>query len=209
MANDDLILAPDAANLLQSGTFCIEEKLDGFNLAITWDDAGWPQPYARSGKTNGDRGGQLGLVRAWIAGHAPALQAVLADWPVLYAEWLRLRHSAAYDRLPDWLVVLDLWHPERGFAPVAIRNALCARAGLAVPQAYATSAWPGSAAVEAFCQHSHYSTGRAEGVILRNPAGGTQGAVAKCLAADFRRISDTEWRAMDNALAGNRSANHA
>ena len=23
-------------------------------------------------------------------------------------------------RLPDWLVVLDLWHPERGFAPVAV-----------------------------------------------------------------------------------------
>ncbi len=198
---DDLVLTPEAANLLQTRTFCIEEKLDGFNLALACDDAGWPQPYARSGKTHGDRGGQLGRVRAWIAERAPALQGVLADWPVVYGEWLRLRHSVAYDLLPDWLVVLDLWHPEYGFAAVATRDATCQQAGLSVPQAYAVGRWPGAAAVEAFCQRSHYSTGRAEGVVLRNPAGGQEGAVAKWLAADFRRTSDADWTAGDNGLA--------
>lgn len=198
--HDDMMLTLEAATELHSRTFCFEEKLDGFNVAISCDHVGWPQPFARSGKSHNDRGGQLGLVRSWIGQRSASLLAVLSDWPVLYGEWMRMRHSVAYDQLPDWLIVLDLWDPKRGFASLADRNAACDRAGMAVARPYFTGKWPGTELLEHRCIRSHYSTGMAEGVILRDTAGGLQGAVAKWLAPHFRRKADSEWGDAQNSL---------
>lgn len=199
---DDLVLSPAALEHLSGHVFRYEEKLDGFNIAITADDQGWPQPFARSGKSHGDRGGQLGRIRAWISDHAAPVQACLQGWPVLYGEWMLRRHSVRYDALPDWLIVLDLWHPDRGFASPEERDRLCRLAGLTSAPAYGTEPWRGEERMENWCRRSLVATGPAEGIVLRDPSRPEAGAIAKWLAPHFRRRTDAEWTDEQNHLEG-------
>ena len=64
---------------------------------------------------------------------SPNLAPLLSDGWVLYGEWLWLRHGVTYDAAPDWLIALDLWNPDRGFAALADRDERRATAGLALP----------------------------------------------------------------------------
>jgi len=76
---------------------------------------------------------QIGRLRAWAGSHQGELGALTACGCVVYAEWLWLTHTVRYDALPDYLVVLDLWHPDAGFLPSADRDGRCSEVGLATP----------------------------------------------------------------------------
>ncbi len=200
-ADDKVMPSSQASRLLATTTLLVEEKLDGFNIAIARNEMGWPTPYARSGKTEKDRGGQLGRIRAYLGEQAFAFETVLATWPVIYAEWLMRQHSVVYDALPAWLVVLDFWSPSAGFAGFAARNALCAQAGLATPPSLFTGIVGDVKRLEELTQRSRFSSHPAEGCVLRDALTPEQAPVAKWLAPHFRRRSDDELgRAGHNTL---------
>lgn len=198
---DDKILPPRRASLLLCSPLIVEEKLDGFNVAIARDGAGWPTPYSRSGKCTGDRGGQLGRIRAFLGTTSAAFDPVLASWPVLYAEWLMRQHSVAYDALPSWLIVLDLWSPTAGFAGADERDRVCAEAGLFTPARLYAGVVGEVARLASLTERSRFGSLPAEGVILRDMLQPTKSPVAKWLAPGFRRRSDSELaRAGHNQL---------
>ena len=197
----DLILSEKALAECSGRVFTYEEKLDGFNVAFLRNERGGFTPQARSGRTQGDRGGQLGRVRAWAAAHLGSLDTCMEDSSVLYGEWLLRRHTIEYDRLPDWLVVLDLWSPNRGFATVDVRAERCRVAELVPAPVLGIGPWQTEAQLEAWCRRSRYSTGPAEGIILRDPARPEAGPIAKWLAPGFRRRTDEEWGDDQNSLA--------
>jgi len=131
-------------------------------------------------------------LRAWAAEHDEALRQVLADDTALYAEWLLLTHSSAYDRLPAYLVALDLWRPATGFLAADERDSMCTAAGLTVPP----PVWTGVAgpvdAVERLLGPSAWGPGMAEGLVIRSLADPT--LRAKLVPAGFRRLGDDEWQ---------------
>src|SRR5690606_2949046 len=129
----DRLAEPGVVRALLSEPVVVEEKLDGMNVCVWLGEAGWPVVAGRSGKTERDRGGQHGRVRAWLGERVEAIQRVLESGGALYGEWLGRVHSVMYNALPDWLVVLDLWSPERGFEVVAERDRRCREAVLATP----------------------------------------------------------------------------
>lgn len=188
---DDVALDAAAVQAFLGREVVVEEKLDGANVSL-WLEDGVVACGLRSGVDAMDRAGQLGPLRAWVAQHDEALRRALAEDRAIYAEWLLLSHSVGYDRLPSYLVVLDLWRAE-GFATPQQRNEVCAAAGLPVPP----EVWrgvPGSvAAVEKLLGPSSFGPGPMEGLVVRTVDGGRP-RLAKLLRPGFDQLDDAEWR---------------
>jgi hypothetical protein len=169
----------------------VEEKLDGANVSLWLDPAtGRVEVASRGGAGAQDRAGQLGRLRAWVADRQEALTGLLADGWVLYGEWLWLEHGIRYDRLPDWLIALDLWHADRGFAPLDKRDIRCREAGLARPPRLFQGAVRDEGRLRQLLAGSALSSDRpAEGLVLRR----ADGRRCKLVAAGHVRRSDAEW----------------
>ncbi len=188
---DDLVLDPDDAAALLAQPVLVEEKLDGANVVL-WLDDGRVECALRSGVGAADRAGQLGPLRAWTAERSDALRQLLGDGAALYAEWLLVTHTIAYDRLPAHLVGLDLRRPDGTFAPVDERDDALALAGINV----APQLWRGTAraveAIEGRLGPSAWGPEPAEGVVARSITG-TKPRVAKLLRPGFHRLGDDGW----------------
>ena len=167
----------------------VEEKLDGANVALWWQD-GSPQVMGRGGPDAMDRGGQLGRLRAWAAEHREQLAALCAGERVAYGEWVWRRHGVAYDRLPDLLIVLDLWLPTTGFVETATRDRVCASLGLHPPPSLATThLLTGLDDAARFIGVSRWGSDVMEGIVVRDG----NGRRAKVVRPGYRQRSDDSW----------------
>lgn len=189
---DDLVLDAAEVGRILAEEVVVEEKLDGANITVFAGPTGYPEVATRGGADSMDRGGQRGPLKAWIAAHQREMAELLAVWPVIYAEWLLTTHSVAYDRLPSYLVVLDLWR-EGEFAGVDDRDAVVGHAGLIGPP----EIWRGTpssvAAVEALLDRSRWADETAEGLVVRRVGPG-EPRLAKLVRPGFDRVSDDEWQ---------------
>lgn len=111
----------------------VEKKLDGANVVLWFDERGALEVATRAGAGGMDRANQLGRLRAWGGEHDERLRMLLDGGGAIYGEWLWLQHSIAYDLLPSYLVVLELWTQRQGFCSPEERDTRTAAAGLAVP----------------------------------------------------------------------------
>ena len=189
--DDDRVLPSGEADALLSRPVVVEEKLDGANV-MAWSEEGRVQCSLRSGPGSTDRAGQLGPLRGWVAERSDQLVALLTEGAVLYGEWLWLTHTVAYDRLPSYLIALDLWRPGTGFLTVDERNDACAEAGLVTPPELGCGALGGIDAVEALLGPSRFGSEAAEGVVVR-PLDRSEPHAAKRLRPGFRRLGDDAW----------------
>ncbi len=188
---DDLVLGQGDREAVLGGPVAIEEKLDGANV-VMWVCDHVVQVALRSGVAASDRAGQLGPLRAWVGEHADELRSLLGNGEALYAEWLLLTHSMAYDRLPAYLMAIDLWHHQGGFAGVDERNRRCDAAGIA----RAPGRWRGTPGtvelIEAQFGPSAVGSDDVEGLVIRTLDGGAP-RLAKLLRPGFERIDDEAW----------------
>lgn len=189
---DDVQMDPAAIGAFLAGEVVVEEKLDGANVVV-WPDGPRLDCALRSGPGGADRARQLGPLRKWIAEHADALRTLLGGDTALYAEWLLLTHSIAYDRLPAYLVALDMWSPAHGFVPVDDRNTRCAAVGLSTPPVLWRGRASSGADLEGRLGPSAYGNDMAEGLVVR-AVDGRPPRVAKLLRGGFDRIDDDAWR---------------
>jgi len=192
-SSDDLVLTPAERGGWFGVPVVIEEKLDGANVAIWRAPAGRLLCAGRGGISAMDRAGQFGRLRAWVAEHTAPLEALLGDSEVLYGEWLFLHHSVGYDRLPDWLVVLDLWSERSGFLGVAQRDERVRAAGLAVVPVVRVGPVPSPSVLSQLSAQSRFGSGAMEGLVLRREAGGRLVDRVKWLRPGFRRLDDDAW----------------
>ncbi|MGH9149152.1 MAG: RNA ligase family protein, partial [Acidimicrobiales bacterium] len=188
---DDLDLGPAEVTELLGRPVVVEEKLDGANVVV-WADAGQVKCALRSGPGAMDRAGQLGPLKAWLGERDEVIRPVVEGGAALYAEWLLLTHSVAYDRLPAYLVVLDLWRDGTGFLGVDERNRACRAAGLATPPELLRGVAGRVDAIEALLGPSAWGPGPMEGLVVRTLH--DPGRRAKMLRAGFDRLDDEAWR---------------
>jgi hypothetical protein len=175
----------------------VEEKLDGANISVWWENE---RPYvaSRGGPDAMDRAGQLGPLRGRVGAAHDQLASLLAGGWVLYGEWLWLAHTVHYNRLPDHLVVLDLWHPESGFADLTERAERARARGLVVPPRLFTGVLGSMDALLGLMGTSRFGTAPMEGVVLRRD----DGARCKVLRPGFVRAGDNHIGRARNVLAG-------
>lgn len=91
-------------------TVAAEEKLDGANCAVSFDEAGMLHLQSRGHfLTGGAREGQFSLFKSWARTHSARFQEVLGDRFVMYGEWLYALHSIFYDALPHYFFEFDVF----------------------------------------------------------------------------------------------------
>ncbi|TWP49151.1 DNA ligase [Lentzea tibetensis] len=87
----------------------VEEKLDGANAGISFDDAGELRLQSRGHFLGGGpRERQFTQLKAWAAAHRDQLWGAIGTRYVLYGEWLYAKHTVFYDALPHYFCEFDL-----------------------------------------------------------------------------------------------------
>ncbi len=128
---EDKVLAPREVAMLLSSEVVVEEKLDGANLGVSLDDTGGLQLQNRGQYIGRPFGGQFSRAGAWLGHHEATLIHAIGSDLILFGEWCAARHTIAYDTLPDWFIVFDIYQRSIGrFWSVDRRNAWAADVGL-------------------------------------------------------------------------------
>ncbi|KAI9031284.1 hypothetical protein DFJ74DRAFT_655222 [Hyaloraphidium curvatum] len=204
VSSDDILL-DDLAPFL-GHELTVEEKADGANLALSLS-TGTLRAQNRGRAVDASTHRQFSNLGAWAAERSAALWEVLGGTDrVLYGEWMRARHSMAYDRLPDWFLAVDVWDPKAGgFLSVEARDALIARANAAAEE----SGQPGICTIRRVARRSFscreelaelleatrsaYCEGPAEGLYFRLDDGPLLVRRAKLVRPDFIQGIDEHW----------------
>ena len=99
---------------LRGKSLVCEEKVDGANAGLSFDDQGrlWLQSRGHF-LTGGEREKHFDLFKQWAHAHAGALRERLAGRYVVYGEWLYAKHTIFYDRLPAYLLEFDILDTQR------------------------------------------------------------------------------------------------
>jgi hypothetical protein len=93
----------------------IEEKLDGANCGISFNDDGTLMLQSRGHFLDGgSREKQFALLKTWASRHKQALWDKLSNRYVLYGEWLYAKHTIFYDCLDHFLYEFDIMDTETG-----------------------------------------------------------------------------------------------
>ena len=169
----------------------VEEKLDGANVMV-WAEGGGLQCSLRSGPGSRDRAGQLGPLRAWLAGRGAGIGAGLDDGVVLYGEWVWFTHTVAYDRLPSPLVGFDVWREDTGFAVPDERNVVLRDTVVSIPRELFRGVVGALERLESMVGPAAWGPGPMEGVVVRT-LDGSPPRVSKLVRPGWRVIGDDEW----------------
>lgn len=105
-----------------------EEKLDGANAAIGFDQTGRLMLQSRSHiLAGGAREAQFNLFKAWAQTHERGFKTLLGRRFLMFGEWCFAKHTVFYDRLPHYFLEFDIYDREREiFLSTPRRHALLA-----------------------------------------------------------------------------------
>lgn len=197
MTAEDRSLSPAEAQKWFTRPVLVEEKVDGANVTIWQDRDGILRVAPRGGADAMDRGRQLGRLRAWVAEQTIPLTEATDGGHVLYGEWLWVRHGVAYEALPDWLVLLDVWRAGTGLFTPGERRRVAEVAGLCLPPVRFEGVLGSPERLSTLFGPSAFGAARAEGLVLRLPDG------RRCKVVDPAFVRLTDWDpSVHNRLAG-------
>ncbi|AGX41859.1 RNA ligase family protein [Clostridium saccharobutylicum] len=88
----------------------IEEKVDGANAGISFDENGKLLLQSRGHFLNGGYGEkQFSLFKLWANTNKYELERILGDRYVMYGEWLYAKHTVFYDELTHYFMEFDIY----------------------------------------------------------------------------------------------------
>ncbi len=124
--DEDLSQVPFSAVLGKH--IVIEEKIDGANTAISFNDEGELLLQNRGHYLyGGHRERHYNLFKSWANLHQDAFFDVLGCRYIMYGEWMYAKHTVFYDALPDYFMEFDIYDRERDiFLSTAERRKLTA-----------------------------------------------------------------------------------
>ncbi len=107
--SDDKYLGEnDSLELIRSSGLVIEEKVDGANVGIHFDEDKLILQCRGHEVTSGMHP-QFDPLKAWAESNRLALHSILGDRYLLFGEWLYARHHLRYTDLPHYLLEFDTW----------------------------------------------------------------------------------------------------
>lgn len=88
----------------------IEEKVDGANCALSFNDEGELLLQSRGHYlTGGYRERHFNLFKQWANVHKEKFYEVLGSRYIMYGEWLYAKHTVYYDELPHYFMEFDVF----------------------------------------------------------------------------------------------------
>ena len=183
----------------------IEEKLDGSNSGISFDDDGALVLQSRGHVlTGGPRERQFDLFKRWASTYRDSLWRILGNRHLMYGEWLYARHTIAYDELPHYFLEFDILDRETGsFLSTDRRHALLAGSPVQSVPVLARSPVP---VWEKLLTRSHCSSSELmEGLYIKWEADGhVQGRYKYVRKGFLQAVADSETHWMDRLIEPNR-----
>ena len=106
----------------------IEEKCDGANSAVSFDEGGQLLLQSRGHYlTGGYRERHFNFMKQWATVHRDAFFEVLGSRYIMYGEWMYAKHTVFYDALPHYFLEFDILDRETGvFLDTPTRRAMLA-----------------------------------------------------------------------------------
>lgn len=193
---DDKVLSASEAAALLAGEVVVEEKLDGANVGISLAEDGALRLQNRGQYLHPPFVGQFQRLSGWIAAHEEALLRELSPDLILFGEWCAARHSVAYDRLPDWLIVFDVYDRiEEHFFSTARRDDFARRVGLPVVRTVSRGLTTLADLTRRLsAEPSVYRAGPVEGFVIRKETSDWLLARAKLVHPEFVQGIAEHWR---------------
>lgn len=105
----DKVFSPQEREAFLRHEVTLEEKMDGANLGISFDDTGTLMLQNRGGLLLPPFAGQWKKLPEWLALKMDPLFDHLTDRFILFGEWCYAKHSIPYTRLPDWFIGFDIF----------------------------------------------------------------------------------------------------
>lgn len=183
----------------------VEEKLDGSNSGVSFDEQGSLILQSRGHVlTGGPRERQFNLFKRWASHHLATLWDLLGQRYVMYGEWVYARHTIAYDQLPHFFLEFDVWDRERAeFLSTDRRKSMFAGAPIVSVPVLATGVVE---SLEPYIGISRCSSSETmEGLYLKHEAEGRVIGRYKFVRAGFlQSVADSGDHWMDRPLEPNR-----
>lgn len=125
--DEDLSQIPFSA--IQGKHLVVEEKCDGANSGISFDENGELLLQSRGHYlTGGLRERHYNLMKQWAAVHKDAFYRVLGKRYIMYGEWMYAKHTVFYNALPHYFLEFDIFDREKGnFLDTSSRQKLTSR----------------------------------------------------------------------------------
>ena len=190
---DKLLTRADAEDFLQHDVV-VEEKVDGANLGLSVGPDGRIRAQSRGNYLDpGHSHAQWNPLWPWLARREAQLTGRLGQELMLFGEWCYARHTIAYEALPDWFLLFDVFESATGiFWSCDRRNSLAEELGLyTVPRLFygrltlqKISDLIGPSAVGA---------PRMEGIYLRRESSVHLFARAKVVSVMFKQQIEEHW----------------
>lgn len=171
----------------------VEEKIDGANLGMYFDDQGAVQLQNRGSYIFSPYHGQWKKIPDWLKHHIDRLFDALGKDYMLFGEWCFARHSIEYSRLPEWFIgfdVYDLMH--KRFLASSYRNEVLEQAGIPVIAEVGKGRFSLDDLVW-LMNLSAYTESPCEGLYLRLESGRWLENRAKLVRPEFVQAIDSHW----------------
>lgn len=106
---NDKVMSIAERDIFLKHTLTVEEKIDGTNIGISFDEEGNIQVQNRGNFVTLPARGQWKLLSNWLSERMDILFHYLEDKYILFGEWCYAKHSIFYTSLPDWFLGFDIF----------------------------------------------------------------------------------------------------
>ena len=193
---DDKVLTDAERQEFLAHEIVVQEKVDGANLGISFDEEGALRMQSRGEYLRRPYLGQWKKLETLVDSRIDVLFEGLSDRYILFGEWCYARHSISYCRLTDWFLGFDIFDKQN------LRFFSCPRVHLLLNQLKVEEV-PLMArgrfslnVLRNLTSHSRLTEGPAEGVYLRVDAGPWLQERAKLVRPEFAQAIAEHWSRM-------------
>jgi ATP-dependent RNA circularization protein (DNA/RNA ligase family) len=190
---DDKVLSRKNRDAFLKNRLIVEEKIDGANLGISFDEQGSLILQNRGSILSQPYSGQWRKLERWLPPRLEILFDHLYNRYVLFGEWCFAKHSVGYNKLPDYYLGFDLFDKtSKQFLSFDLRNQMFEQMNISsVP--FIKKGTFSLPQLKKLMGKSLFSDNPAEGIYLRHDEDNWLKQRAKLVKAKFIQTIDVHW----------------
>lgn len=194
---DDKVLEVIERDTFFGGTVTFEEKVDGANVGISWDENGKLQLQNRGSyicsKSNAHP--QFERLWPWVYERYHFFEQFLGTHQIIFGEWCAYKHSVYYTQLPDWFLGFDVYDKSKEkFFSVQRRDDFFSQLNIYSVKKLNVCKFIGNVRRAVMETKSAYANAPIEGIYIRSDEGPWLAKRAKVVRPDFVQSISSHWK---------------
>ncbi len=195
LLRSDKVFTDSERNQFISNKIIIEEKIDGANLGISFDNNGNIMLQNRGSYICTPYAGQWKKLNEWLRQREDRLFDLLGSRYILFGEWCYASHTLKYEKLPDWFVGFDLYDKEKElFFSSNRRDQYFKKLQIFKVPTLGRGEFTLNELLQFLKKDSAFSKEKIEGIYLRYDDGAWLKKRAKLVRSEFVQSINEHWR---------------